>query len=252
MSAIRRDRLYLVNLRRRRNPLNHDEDRQRLAGLLRTHNVESLIIDPFGRAYTGKSENDSGEVGAWLADLDRFPRGDAGVSDLILSAHAGWDGERTRGASALEDWADSIITLAVGKDDGDELTRYLRAEGRDVLVEEDRLNYDPQTRPLTMAGVGSRKTAARTRHLTGLIPALIEAVNRNPARPATSSVTYSATRTCRSRRATQTKAANLAVEQGLLTLEQGSRGANNYFPSPPPRPPLTPQREVKRPPLSPS
>ena len=76
----------------------------------------------------------------------------------MLSAHAGWNGERTRGASALEDWADVIITLT--RDDEDD--RYLRAMGRDVEIEEDRLSFDPVTRRLTLSGEGSRKMAAAT------------------------------------------------------------------------------------------
>ena len=46
---------------------------------------------------------------------------------LILTAHAGWNGERTRGASALEDWADVVITLV--RDPDNDQVRYLRAEG---------------------------------------------------------------------------------------------------------------------------
>ncbi len=34
---------------------------------------------------------------------------------MILTAHAGWVGERTRGSSALEDWPDSIVTMTVDK-----------------------------------------------------------------------------------------------------------------------------------------
>src|SRR4029077_15507798 len=98
------DRFVIVNLRGRRNPLAHPEDRAKLAGILRALSVQSVIVDPFGRAYTGASQNDSGEVGSWLISLDRFVRSEVGARDLILTAHAGWNGERTRGASALEDW----------------------------------------------------------------------------------------------------------------------------------------------------
>jgi hypothetical protein len=146
--GIARDRLYLVNLRGRRNPLAHQDDRTELAQRLRDHEVEALFVDPFGRAFTGQAQNDAGEVGAWLANLDRYARGDCGVTDLVMSVHAGWDGERSRGSTALEDWADSIINLT--KDD--EGIRYMRAIGRDVEVEEDALSYDPGTRMLDVSG----------------------------------------------------------------------------------------------------
>lgn len=155
------DRLFVVNLRGTSNPLATQAGRAGLADLLRSHNIESLIVDPFGRAYTGEDQNKPGEVGAWLADLDRFAREEVGALDLILTAHAGWQGERSRGASALEDWPDSIVTLTRDDDTG---SRFIRATGRDVDLEEDRLDFDPDTRTLSLSGTGGRKVAAaRTR-----------------------------------------------------------------------------------------
>jgi len=224
------DRLYLVNLRGRRNPLGNAEDREHLAEHLRKHKAETLIVDPFGRAFDGKSQNDSGEVGAWLANLDRWARGDCGVADVILTAHTGWEGERTRGASALEDWADSIITLVRDKDD--EQVRYLRAEGRDVLVEEDRLNFDTTTRTLTLAGAGSRKSAAKTRNVDELVEPVVKAVTAAPG------ITGNKlTQALRSAGASfnggdEIKAAKLAVERGRLVIEDGPRNAKMYRPAP--------------------
>ncbi len=223
------DRLYLVNLRGRRNPLSHNEDRQRLAEQLVAHEVESIIVDPFGRAYGGASQNDSGEVGAWLADLDRWARADVGARDVILTAHAGWDGERTRGASALEDWADSIITMVRDKDD--EQVRYLRAEGRDVLVEEDRLNFDADSRTLSLAGAGSRKSAAKTRNVDELVEPVVKAVTAAPG------ITGNKlTQALRGAGASfnggdEIKAAKLAVERGRLVIEDGPRNAKMYRPA---------------------
>jgi hypothetical protein len=171
------DRLLLVNLRGRRNPLGHPDDRDRLVELLREHKVEVLIVDPFGRAYTGKSQNDAGEVTAWLCDLDRFAA-DAGIGEVVLSVHAGWDGERTRGSSALEDWADVVATLA--RDPDDETVRYLRAFGRDVEVDEDRLVYEADTRTLTLAGAGSRKRSRAERAIDKAMPDVLGFVTDNP------------------------------------------------------------------------
>ena len=231
------DRLYMVNLRGRRNPLSHVEDRERLAEHLRRHEVESLIVDPFGRAFVGKSQNDSGEVGAFLGELDRWCRGDAGACDVVLTAHAGWNGERTRGASALEDWADVIVTLTRGTDEGDEGSRYLRAEGRDVLFEEDRLDFDPTTRRLSLSGSGSRKVAAKDRAVAQLVPAVVTAVNAEPGitgyklRQALKDAGHVI------RNGDENAAAAMAVEQGTLTVEDGPRRSKVYRPNLSPAPP---------------
>ena len=177
-AGIDQDRFYIVTLRGRRNPLGHPEDRAILAADLRARGVESLLVDPFGKAYTGKSQNDPGEVGAWLADLDMFARSEVGAKDLILNAHAGWNGERTRGASALEDWADTILTMT--RDADDDSLRFLRAMGRDVEVDEDRLDFNPTTRTLTMSGTGSRKKGKNDRKVADLAVFTVRAAREHP------------------------------------------------------------------------
>lgn len=167
--------LLLVNLRGRRNPLAYEDDRRKLATLLRDHQVESLIVDPFGRAYTGLNQNDAGEVGAWLADLDRFARGEAGVTDVILTVHAGWQKDRTRGSSALEDWADSILTLTKNDDD----TRFLKAIGRDVELAEDSLDYDTATRLLRLTGTGSRRHNIDAQQAEEWMPEIVQHIEKN-------------------------------------------------------------------------
>lgn len=221
--GIPHDRLCVVNLRGRRNPLGNDEDKEKLAGWLRGHDCESLIVDPFGRAYTGVSQNDSGEVGAWLADLDRWARGEVGVTDLALSVHAGWEGERTRGASALEDWGDTIITMTrrkAGEDENEEDGhRYLRAEGRDVDVDEDQLQYDPLTRLLTLTGSGGRRVASTNNRVEKLIPVVVEYVDSNPAcsqRDLEADLPF--------RKVDIRKAAELAAFRGLITRTAIGRG----------------------------
>lgn len=128
------DRLVLVNLRGRRNPLGRPEDREALATYLRAQRVASVIVDPFSRAFTGGNANDAAEVSGFLADLDRWARGEVGASDVVLTAHAGWEGERARNSSALEDAPDSILYLTTGARSGDPGGRYLRAVGRGVDV----------------------------------------------------------------------------------------------------------------------
>lgn len=160
--GVPRDRCHLVNLRGRRNPFKDLDDRARLAALLRSRGVESVVVDPFGRAFTGSEQNNAGEVGRWLTDLDEFVRSEVGARDLLLTAHAGWNGERTRGSSALEDWPDAIWTLTrdTEGDDGNR-RRYFRAEGRDVDLEEGELTFDPDTRRLSYLDGGRRQAAVQ-------------------------------------------------------------------------------------------
>ena len=219
------DRFILVNLRGRRNPLDDDADRAELARLLRAHGVETLIVDPFGRAYSGESQNDAAAVGQWLVRLDRFARTEVGALDLVLTAHAGWNGERTRGSSALEDWADVIVTMT-----RDEQTdaRFLRAEGRDVTVTEDRLDFDPETRALTLTGAGGRKVAAKERHVDELVSHVVRIVTEEPGVNGSQVEARLKADEVPGQRGDGRKALAVAVSRGLLRVTEGPRGAKLY------------------------
>ncbi|ORL15392.1 AAA family ATPase [Prescottella equi] len=231
-------RLFVVNLRGRRNPLGHEEDQARLAALLREQKVESLIVDPFGRAYTGVSQNDSGEVGRWLVNLDLFAREQAGVRDVILPVHAGWNQERTRGASALEDWADSIINLTTDENE----RRFMRAIGRDVHFDEDQLLYDPETHRLSVSGLGGReeeraqkKQAKKDERAETLLPYLVEGARRHPGYGVSEltkwlrSIKMSGNKTVDFRDEEMTAASRLAHERGLIRIEPGTRNKKQHF-----------------------
>lgn len=227
------DRMFMVNLRGRRNPLGNDDDRQALAAKLRDLDVEALLVDPFGRAYTGTSQNDPGEVGTFLADLDRFARGDVGARDVILSTHAGWDGERSRGSTALEDWADVIITLV--RDRETPSARFLRAEGRDVSLDEDQLEHDPDTRTLTLAGAGSRKASSKQRQVEALTPAVLNLL-RDAGTQLSGNQLDTALRQLINRGELDAKftkgdgarAAQLLERRGMVASEDGARGARLF------------------------
>lgn len=166
------DRLIIASLRGRPNPLT---DRARfdafMEGLDPDQSVRSLIVDPFGSAYTGLSQNDAGEVRRWLDTVTAWAA-EWDVEDVILTAHAGWSGDRSRGSSSLEDWADAIITLTRDETTGD---RYMRAIGRDVDMPQDRLEMD-ENRRLTLTGTGGQQEAVRARHLDTVAQAVLAIV----------------------------------------------------------------------------
>jgi hypothetical protein len=170
--------MYVFNLRGCENPLSTDAGRVELAAQIREQGCTVLIVDPFGRAYSGADQNDAAMITPWLVSLDQVAEM-AGCHELLLTAHAGWNGERTRGSSALEDWPDVIVTMTKGTGE-DANTRYLRAEGRDVDVDEDALAYDDIRRTYRMTGDGSKKASAMQRRVTALTDVLVEKVRENP------------------------------------------------------------------------
>lgn len=246
------DALFLVNLRGRRNPLTHADDRERLADLLREKRAESLMVDPFGRAYSGASQNDAGEVGAFLVGLDQFARADVGARDLFLTAHAGWNGERTRGSSALEDWADSIVTMTKDEDTD---ARFIRATGRDVELDEDRLAFDPDTRALSLTGDGSRKAAGATRRDAETIAAIVDILEEHPEGMSGEQLGAAAHR----KDAAFTSVRDALVSRGVLTADKrrGRGGGKVYTltstqpPEPPENPPTRDLLNPPNPPLVP-
>ena len=157
------ERVSLFPLRGHRVPLLTDDGAAWLVRRLRKVEAEVMVVDPFGRAFVaagGETENDNTGVLRFLARLDEIKTA-AGVSELVMLVHGNRDAmegrERSRGASALEDWPDALWRLTAD-DNG---ARFLSAGGRDVDVPEQRLEYDPTTRRLTLSGGSRRQEAMR-------------------------------------------------------------------------------------------
>ncbi len=90
-----------------------------------------------------------------------------------------------------------------------------------------------RTRSLLMAGAGSWKVAARSRHLEDLVPAVVAVAKASPGITG-----YGLTEPLRAMGATfqrgePVRAARLAADRGLLRVEDGARGSKKYFAAPP-------------------
>lgn len=158
------DRVTILNLRGYRMPVKHTRIEDWIVQWLATHDTAVWVLDPFARAFVGSgtSENDNTEVGTFLDTLDVIKER-AGIGELVLPTHTGRaemerGTERARGATRLDDWAD-VRWLLTRDETG---ARYFRATGRDVEIPEGRLDYEPDTRRLTLAG-GDRYWESRKR-----------------------------------------------------------------------------------------
>lgn len=212
------DRVYIDNLRARPSPLASPAARKRASDALIEWGCTVLIVDPFGKAFHGVEQNSNSEVQRWLNQLDEFAH-ESGIEHTVLITHAGWAGEHSRGASALEGWPDSIVRL-VKNEAG---IRFMSAEGRDVLVEEDMLSFEEGSRRLSLADMGSRRDVADMLAVTKLVQPVAEFVALNPGcsqRDIEKGLDGTAT--------VKRRAVRAAIEDGLIRVEVSGRGHKHY------------------------
>lgn len=153
-------RIRITNLRGEPNPFADPYRLEELGRILKQTDTETIIVDPFTVAYTGENENDIVQVRGWLEDLNAWARTTVQARDLILVDHMGKMSESARGASAKEDWPDTIIRLTRGqRNTPSENMRYFSATGRVGEVPEDELFFNPFTLALSLTGHGNRARA---------------------------------------------------------------------------------------------
>lgn len=172
------EQIAILHLRGKPNPLSSIPGREWLIGELARLEASVLIVDPLAVAFNGiaESENDNSGVRRALALLDQVAA-EAGSSETVLVTHAGKNTEQgARGASAIEDWPDSLWRLFRGDQDSDD--RYFSAMGRDVDYPESRLGWDMAGRSIWVAGAGeSRRDISRRKAGPRLVNNIINALN---------------------------------------------------------------------------
>lgn len=208
-----------LHIRGRTLPFWESAQLDRIADWLRGEEVEWLIVDPAARAWSGlvDNENDNAKVARFTEALDALKEA-AEVPNLLLTTHTGRakreEGEEAaRGATRLEDWADSLWYLTRDRDGA----RALRATGRDVEVEALDLQFHPDRR-LTATGLtrSQRRTEEGIDHAVDAL-ALIEAAGEEP--PKTSAL-EAAMDGDRNKRNAWIQA---AVERGLIDRRKHGR-----------------------------
>ncbi|MFC6017777.1 AAA family ATPase [Plantactinospora solaniradicis] len=140
--------------------------------------ARALILDPLNPllAGAGVDENASADVARWFNALKEVEQATS-IEDTLLVHHFGHNGERGRGSSKFMDHPDALWTYTVEDipepdDDDDDLLgqieaapapRFLKAIGRDVELAKSRIEYDPETRTLTMPVIGGGATRGATK-----------------------------------------------------------------------------------------
>lgn len=150
-----RDRVIPLSLKGRAsafNPLD-DSNRAKWAQLMRAHNVEIPILDCIGPLMDVLGLDENREAGRVLQALDAL-RVEAGTGGWYIVHHMGHNGERARGDSKFRGWPD-VEWRIVRQDDNPGSPRFIAAYGRDVDIPESQLQYDAESRRLTILG-GSR------------------------------------------------------------------------------------------------
>lgn len=149
------ERVQVWNLRGLPNPLASGYARDLLAEKLAKTGAEVLLVDTYAKAMFADDENDNPKARQWFTVLDEL-KAAAGITEAVVTHHAGHDGGRVRGASSLRDTPDCLIGLTKLEVDGT-VRRYIQAEGRGVEPEltPTALVYEPATRTVCL-GTGSK------------------------------------------------------------------------------------------------
>jgi hypothetical protein len=149
--------VYFQHLRGRVADFNLLDDTSRTwwAQRLRSLGVSFLIVDPLSPVLqaSGLDEDKTPDTDRWFSALKQLCL-EAGVSNSVVCHHHGHSGERARGSSNLLATPDALWTIVKSHSGA----RYFSAMGRDVDVPESCLEFDLETRKLSIADVGEARS----------------------------------------------------------------------------------------------
>ena len=224
----RADRFRYQNIRGSASSFNIllPELRRTWAGRIADAGTAVVVLDCLGPvlAALGLEENSGADVGRLLEAFQELLR-DAGVREAVVVHHMGHGAERARGASRLRDWPDAEWRL-VRQDDDPASARYFSAFGRDVDVSESRLDFDPHTRALRIAG-GSR-AAGKTQ---AAVADLIETVRADPGVNSRSLERALVDNGGHTQKAVR-DGIQAALREGLIIRQDGPNRAKLHYPGP--------------------
>lgn len=139
---------------------------------MKRQEIEVLILDPWSGCYYG-DENDNSQINAFTKRLDEFKRL-TGIKDLFIPIHTGRyveeGDERARGGAKVDDWTDSRWVLSKSKVDE---SRWFKAEGRGISIENSEMKYDEATHEFIYSGFTGTKDQKTAKSLRDKVYAFI-------------------------------------------------------------------------------
>lgn len=139
--------------------------------------ADILILDCLRPVLDALGMDENHDAGRFLVALDAL-KAETGIPEAVLCHHMGHSGERSRGDSRILDWPDATWRI-VRENDDPSSPRYFSAFGRDVDIPEGRLEYDPDTRALSLAA-GTRREARDTQAAEDLLPDVCAYIEAHP------------------------------------------------------------------------
>jgi hypothetical protein len=152
----RADRIQVLNMRGYGIDLMTDAGRDAAVKWLQDHEVEYWILDPWQEvcARAGVDYENNTEIAPLLQAIDEVMQR-AGVGEILIVHHVGWEGSRPKGATRLPEWADALWKYVRNDEDG---IRMLSAEGRGIALKPGAVLLDPDTHALTFTGASRSAT----------------------------------------------------------------------------------------------
>lgn len=117
--------------------------------------ADFIVLDCLRPCLDALGLSEDKDAGIFLTAFDALCR-EAGAREAAVVHHMGHGQERSRGDSRLLDWPDVLWKIVRDDDEGENGDRFFSAFGRDVNLPEAQLDWNPETRSLTLCNNGGR------------------------------------------------------------------------------------------------
>lgn len=187
-----------------------------------------VILDCLRPCLDALGLSEDKDAGIFLTAFDALCR-EAGAREATVVHHMGHGQERSRGDSRLLDWPDVLWKIIRDEQEGDNGERFFSAFGRDVSLPEAQLDWNAETRSLTLCEGGGR-TEKRARNMgIDIIEIMSDPANQDGLSQTRLVGKLKALGNSRdgSRRAVQ-----MAVENGILLTIDGPRNSQLHILNP--------------------